>query len=374
MPRPTKDPPTEVLSAAAKLLRVLTPSTVGMMSIIANNPGIQSQDEIAEAVGRSQSSISDYQKELEGATPPLAMRRGQSFALTDTGEELIDLISSITASLGCDLSSVDWTDEADKDTVDTHLTPLHDSRSILPLCILDSLSERSDIDGHNDTASAVWIDDLMHDLEIRQADSDELENLTMNQIRRMIRLRFVDTELARFEDSKITLLEKGILHAWLLDGLTHFLKQQTEIEAATTDTKKSSSPPTTEQSANSDERPHRDVTSNSDEQQEVSQLSRVDEQQLSIRAGDEDQPRFVPVYWLRSSESEGGDPELILPSTIAAEDLVNRAQQLAYEHGPDAEFRVDLMIQDGTDIYPITSETNAPPSPDALIQSDDRSE
>lgn len=371
MPQPATNRPTHVLSAAASLLRILTPSALGMLLAIHNNTRPkQTQSEMASAVGRSQSTVSDYLTDIAESDPPLAVSRSQRFEVTETGEKIIDLISNVTAQLGCDLSTVDWTDETDKEQVGELLTPLHDSRSVIPLFVLDSLSERS---SPHDTPSPVWIDDILHDVENRRAESD-VGAISMSKIRRTIRLRFVDTDTARFDDNQVTLTEKGVLHARLLDEFTQFLEEELEIESPARETDEDSSrPKLSERPSNfdatrsdQDDSSHQAVLGDLD-QQNAPQRSH-DSEQRSVPNPEEmqEQPGLIPVYRLRSERAD--DPELILPFTMTIEDLLVIARQLGDEYNLSAQLDLDWMIQTDSGLYPATpTDTSPQSSPRDLI-------
>ncbi len=229
MPHPnTTDRPTPVIVATGEILRTLTPPVLASL-LVTYDSTTEDQAEIAAAIGRTQSTVSSYIRSLASLPAPLVAKRGSRYIVTDAGESIIGLISGMMDRLGRDLHAVEWQKEADKEAVAAMLTPLHDSRSTLPFFLLDSLYERSDLDGLIGTPQPVWIDDVVSDIDTRQQERGE--SATTKQVRQAVQ-RFNETGVLSFDGSQIELTEKGQEHARLFHEITQLLLEQDEINVS----------------------------------------------------------------------------------------------------------------------------------------------
>lgn len=350
------DRPTHLLVAAGKLLQALNPSKLGLLFVVYED-NIQTQQELSDAVGRSQATISTYLQRLETLSPPLVGKQGKHYTVTNTGEKVISLISGIARREGPDLQTIDWTDETDRKSVATFFTPLHDSQVMRPFFVLASLYERSDINGPIGTPQPVRFDDIVRDVGRRQDDIDE--NATTKQIRRTVKRRFDDTGTAHFEEGHVTLTDKGHLHAWILNELIQFLKKREEIDGDETEDAATEDAETSENVVNTT------LTPPSDSSRQTNVPSGVPQQlvpegnhgsgQLS-----ETGPTVIPVYSLRSTNVSDSDeldsfPLLPLTETMTLEELTTHANQLADKYGDDATLVLEWMIQTESGLYPLSA-------------------
>lgn len=353
-----RDRPTRMLVAAGKILQALNSSKLGLLLVVYKND-IQTQEELSDMLGRSQATISTYLQRLETLSPPLVGKQGKSYAVTNTGEKVISLINSVARREGPDLQTIDWTDKADRNSVDTFLTPLHDSQIMRPFFVLESLYDRSDINGLIGTPQSVRFDDIVRDVGKRQDDIDE--NATTKQIRRTVKRRFDNTGTVRFKEGQVTLTKKGHLHAWILNELIQFLKKREEIDEDETESVTTEDDETTKNVVDIDT----NHTSPSDSSWRTDVPSSVPQQLVpGGRHGSgqlsNERPTIIPVYFLQptnASNNEELDSFPILPLTemMTLEELTTRANQLANKYDDDAKLVLDWMLQTESGLYPLSS-------------------
>lgn len=347
-----------MLVAAGKILQALNSSKLGLLLVVYRDD-IQTQEELSDVLGRSQATISTYLQRLETLSPPLVGKQGKYYTVTNTGEKVSSFINSMARREGSDLQTIDWTDEADRNSVDTFLTPLHDSQVMRPFFVLESLYNRSDINGLIGTPQSVRFDDIVRDVRRRQDDIDE--NATTKQIRRTVKRRFDDTGTVRFEEGQVTLTKKGHLHAWILNELIQFLKKREEIDEDETGEVAAEDDETTEDLVDID--PNR--MSPRDSSRRTNVPSSVPQQLDPDGHHDSDQPSnekptAIPVYSVRptnASNNEELDSVPVLPLTemMTLEELTTRANQLANKYDDDTKLVLDWMLQTESGLYPLSS-------------------
>jgi DNA-binding MarR family transcriptional regulator len=358
-----KKRPTSTLITASNVLQALNPSRLGLLVVIYDND-IQAQEEIANLIGRPQSTVSTYLQSLGSLTPSLAGKQGKYYTVTNTGKQIISLVNDMARRCDCKLRSIDWADETDRETVDALLTPLHDSQVIRPYLVLDSLYERSRVDGPIGTPQPVNFDDIVRDVESRQDDLEQ--NITTEEIRRTVKLRFNNTDAVRFEEGTVTLLHKGHQQAWLWNELIQYLKKQDRVSsrenegAAITDTVsddrnldrfRNSTPISSRESEQADSS-YSSSTHTASEKRHIDKRFTVEQKSVS------DQPSIIPVYSLHSStEADKGDSSSILPltETMTIEELADEINQLATEYGEETELILEWMVQTDSGLYPLAS-------------------
>lgn len=342
-----RERPTSVLVAAANLLQALSPSKLGLLLAI-YDADLHTQKELSDRIGRTQSTISTYLQSLSTLSPPLAAK-GKHYIVTNTGEKVIGLVNDMARRCDLELRSVDWTEKSERQTVDVLLTPLHDSQIMRPIFILDSLYERSDIDGPIGSPQPVRFTDIVHDVEQRQ---DEIgKSTTTEEIRRTVKQRFDDTDTVRFEEGSITLTHKGHQHAWLLNKLVQYLKNANDVDSGDdevihTETTKRLDNITTTTSRGTN-------SSHSIPQDIEAEISQSDVSSIGRQEDDVFQASIVPVYVLQRQQ----DPSPVLPLTekMSIKELTARANQLAEEYGGEMELVLRWMVQTESGLYPLSS-------------------
>jgi hypothetical protein len=367
MPQPSHtDRPTHVIVIASKILRTLHPSPLGTLIAVYNGDGL-TQKEISDIVGRSQPAVSTYFQSFESLPAPLTVKQGQRNTVTNTGEKIIALVRGMSTELNFDFASIDWSDETDRTAVSSLLSPLHDSRSTEPFFLLDSLYDRSDLDSSLGIPQPVWIDDVIHDVEVRHHESGG--STTLKQIRQTVK-RFTDAGALTFEEDQLTLEEKGQEQAKLLTKLVQFLIKQDDIDIDQTDT--TDRQDSTESNAESlggvdavrsdvadslRQSPALDGIANQQHGHGFSGARRSsDVDRLSVQ----EQPTVVLTYCLQSPDESGTDkkspshplPVLLLTSLTASE-LASRAEQVVQGYGEDTRLVPYWALQTETDLYPL---------------------
>jgi hypothetical protein len=360
------DRPTHVIVIASKILRTLHPSPLGSLIAVCDGDGL-TQREISDIVGRSQPAVSNYFQTFESLPVPLTVKQGQRNTITDTGEKVIALIRRMSTQLKFDLTSIDWSDEADRTTVSSLLSPLHDSRSTEPFFLLDSLYARSNLDSSLGIPQPVWFDDVIHDVEARHHESGG--STTLKQIRQTAK-RFTDTGALTFEENQLTLEEKGQEQAKLLTKLVQFLTKQDEIDIDQNDN--TDREDTTEPSAESlggvdavrsdlDDNPHQSTALGGiANQQHGHGFSGARQSSDAERLSVQERPTVVLTYCLHPTDESSIDeklhsqpPPVLLLTTLTASELAGRAEQVVQEYGEDTRLVPYWALQTDTDLYPL---------------------
>lgn len=363
-----KNRPTSILVTGANILQALSPSRVGLLLVIYDND-TQTQKEISDAIGRTQSTVSTYLQSLGSLTPPLAARQGKYYAATKTGKKVVGLINDLARRCDCKLRSINWTDETERKDLETILTPLHDSQIMRPYLILDSLSTRSGIDGPIGTPQPVSFDDIVRDVESRYNNMGK--STTTEEIRRTVKLRFNDTGAVRFNEGEVILGDKGHQHACLWDELLQYLQKQEEMdsgeETAITDTETTtgdfddfvttSSTPSGSSS--------RTTIPSSASQQIVLGRPHSDKQFTTEQRDTSERPNVIPVYTLHpttETDREWSDSSPIIPLSerMTIEELTASVNQLATEYNEETELVLEWMVQTDSGLYPLSSNDSSP--------------
>lgn len=223
MSRTSRDWSTPVLALSGQMLRTVTPHTFGSLVLVSNGTAT-TQTEIARAIDRDQSTVSTYFQSLsiENADLTLVERPNQYYTVTETGEEVIDLVTDLS---GIDVATIDWGSTADKEQIGTLLAPLHKSRSVTPFFVLNSLRIRSSIAGLDGDLRPVSIDNVVHDVENRVQEMGE--TISKKQIDQIVE-RFDAQNAIRIDDGEdqLALTQKGQTNATLLHRLAKIVDRQ----------------------------------------------------------------------------------------------------------------------------------------------------
>lgn len=363
------DRPTDVIVIAGEILRTLHPSLFRALCVVYDDDTL-TQAEVAEIVSRTPPTVSSYFKSLEkGLQVPLTVKRGQRNTVTDTGEKVIGLVRRMCSNLDLDLTSINWEDEADRAEVSKRLSPLHDSRSSEPFFILDSLYDRSDLDGLLGKPQPVWFDDVVSDVKNRQQERDK--STTLSQVRDKVK-RFDDADALTFDGTQITLDKQGQEQARLVTELVQFLKERDDIDIESSEniehTDSSESPNNgNEVLSDVDDSSHRSHTLGGIAQQRQGQGflgARRTSGSLSVQ----EKPTVVLTYCLHStsematSEESRVQPQSVLQlTTLTASELADRAEQVVQEYGGDTKLVPYWALQTETGLYPL-SPAGIPPA------------
>jgi predicted transcriptional regulator len=349
-----KERPTDVLIEVGEILRTLNPSLLGALKVASQDETL-TQSEIADIIGRSNPTVSTYFQSLQSFS--LTAKRSQRNIVTDTGAKVVGLIESMFSQLGRSLDTIDWKDEADVEYISEKLSPLHDSRSMGPFFLLDSLYERSDIHGHVGTRQPVWVDEAISDVKLREEDRGESTSTRL--VRETIR-RFDDTGVISFDGTKLELTDKGHQQAWLVNELAQYLKTEEEetgnnVRGHTETAMEGLNDYITGQSSSSNE--SRSPLALDDATQIMAQSdSGVREPFAAEQLVDQEKPIVIAGYCLRSVDEnrENQDRLPMLPITeMTVEDLINQATQLRDAFDEEAKLVPYWFLQTESELYPL---------------------
>lgn len=355
------DRPTDVIVIAGEILRTLHPSLFGALSAVYEDETL-SQAEVADIVGRTPPTVSSYFQSLEnGLQVPLTVKRGQRNTVTDTGEKVISLVRRMSSNLDLDLTSIDWSDETDRAAISKRLSPLHDSRSTEPFFILDSLYDRSDLDGLLGKPQPVWLDDVVSDVKGRQQERDK--STTLPQVRDKIK-RFDDAGALTFDGTQITLGEQGQEQARLVTKLVQFLKERDDIDTESSENvehKDSSESADNGGAVHSevDDSFHRSHARGGIAQQRQGQ-GFLGARRTSGALSVQENPAVVLTYCLHptsdmapAEESHVQPPSVLQLTTLTASELADRVEQIIQEYGGDAKLVPYWALQTEMGLYPL---------------------
>lgn len=355
------DRPTDVLRDTGEILRTLSPSRLGLLFVISNTDA-NTQTDIADAIGRSQSTISQYCQRLTTIEYPLIAKRGKRYVITDTGKEVLSLVDDMTDQLN--LQSVEWCSKTDKKAIETILSPLHESQIAEPFFILESLYNRSYTGGHSRDPQSVWIDDIIDDVKSRQRDAKD----TTKQVQQIVK-RFDNASAVTFDGSQLMFTEKGEKNAQLLIELTHFLMKREGIDTdSDKHTESRISTPSTESPVNgsADRSGLDDLSSQTHDVDSIAQQRQPQRFLGSRRSSIVNQssiqgsPTVVLTYCLRrtseadrSEESHSQPIPVLLLTALTASELAARAEQIIREHGEDTQLIPYWTLQTSNGLSPL---------------------
>jgi hypothetical protein len=366
---PTKDYSTPVLFVAAKILRTVTPDTLASLILVYSGT-TTSQKEVADVINRDQSTVSTYFQSLtlEGAPVSLVVKPGLRYTVTDMGEDVIGFIHEMASHLGVELDTIDWGSASDKDQIGVKLlSPLHESRSVAPFFLLNSLGKRS-IEARDDTSQPVWIDEVVHDVDIRL---QELDKTTSKKQIHQIAERFADKDAISFNGTQLTLEKKGKEQAYLLAQLAEEIDKQNLVESAEDEGSPAAATDQTETALGGPNALDTDTTDVDHDtqkidtpagirQQIVPQQSQGDElSSSSAQPSVQEGMTVMTVYCVRSGDETESVEESVLDSpvlpltAITAGELIEKGRQIVQEYGEDAELVPYRMVQMNSKLYPL---------------------
>lgn len=341
-----RERPTDILIKVGEILRTLNPSLLGALKVASEDETL-TQAEIADIIGRSSPTISTYFQSLQSVS--LTAKRSQRNIVTDTGSKVVDLVGNMLSQLDRSLDTIDWKDEADIEYLSEKLSPLHDSRSMGPFFLLDSLYERSDIHGHVGTPQPVWVDEAISDVKTREEDRDEKTSTRL--VRETIR-RFDDTGVISFDGTQLKLTDKGHQQALLVNELAQYLKE--DEEEYENDARGHTE--TAMEGLNdyiSGQTQSRNVIRSSPSLDDTMQGDYGDRLPLGA---DQEMPFVIAGYCLHPVDQNGDDHDhhpILSVTEMTVEDLINRATQLRNEYDEEAKLVPYWLLQTESGLYPL---------------------
>lgn len=329
--------PTQLIVEAGEILQNLTPPRIATL-LFGSADEIDTQAEIADIIGCSPSTISTYYQKLEDLPLSLAAKERTHYSVTESGEDVLDLLDEMLDHLNVDLTTLDWDDDASEQIGDC-LAPLHGSRNAVPFFVLHSLGTRSTvgdrIDRHG-TPQSVRIKDIVADVNSRQQDRGE--TATRKQIRWMLG-RFEDFGGLEFDGKEaVKLIDQGQEQAVLLENLLQLLEDD--------------SADSSEETTSSQTQQNRAVKSKSLTDY-TQQFNRRDVSDHSGRSQGKSQlPTVVPAYCLSSAGDEDSQPVLPIPPTTTVEDLTEHITRLAKLDG-DTSLELHWAVRIESGLLPV---------------------
>ena len=349
---------------ASEILRTVNPPTIATLLFLADDE-VYTQNEIADRIGYSRSTVSQSQQSLETLPLSLATKQGSRYKITSAGETILGYYIGMARQLNLDLDTVDWQSDETHEQAKTVLTPLYDSRSTMPFFVLESVGARAVGDQINRLATPqrVSIEDIIQDVTTRQRERDE--RVTSKQIRQVVR-RFDDKDTVEFNGDYIVLKEKGQEHAYLLEQVVQLIEDQASTardESEESGATISETPPQADtSSADQTEIDGRNCRSENIANQIQPHGFHGKRASVDDRQETDEHKRAIPVYCLRpdvdermsSTSSSEKRPTPAVPFTaLTVGELIERAQQLAQEYDMDTQLEPHWMIRAESELYPI---------------------
>lgn len=346
--------PTPVLVEAGEVLRELTPPTLASLLFLDKNDSCKQQD-IADAIGYSRSSVSTYLQSLAELPLPLATRPAQRYKITSAGEKVINHVDGIFDRFDIDLYSVDWQSTDDYEEAAFLLTPLYGSRSTVTFFVLDSIGTQSAVGERIDLfgkPQSISIETVIQDVTARQQERGK--RATSKQIRQSV-WRFEDNDAIEFDGDRINLIKKGHEHAYLLHHVAQLLEEpeedSDEDEAITRDS--------TETTAIRSDTSDADQPMSSGRTQNTGNIAQQSHQQgyfgrresVTDQADGQEGCPVVPAYCLQSTN---GTEIAILPITeLTTGEMAGRSRKLMQEYGDDARLIPYWAIHREDELHPV---------------------
>jgi DNA-binding MarR family transcriptional regulator len=304
------------LVTAGEMMQKLTPIRLATLSYLSNND-IETQNEIADALGVSPTTVTTHLQLLSDLPRPLTIRK-RRYEITSDGDAVIKLYDSMFRRLDDDFDIDDLTDEAGRETVGDHLAPIHETRSIAPFLVLYSVGHHStDEEIPDDLASGATahLERVLDD--VKDWEEDRGKTASRKQVRRILQ-RFEEFDVVEFAGDWITILGKGEEHIRLLEEVLHLL------EGA--DSGESEPPSAVSQQVTADQVTRSD-TGGTGESPMPSQSEQRDED-----AADSPLPAIVPAYRVVTDDKS---PAMVLPltSTTNVEDMSEQIEYVRQEYG-----------------------------------------
>jgi hypothetical protein len=228
-----RDWPTPVLVATSEVLRTITPTTFALL-VLADSSAVTTQTEIADAINRDQSTVSDgFQSltiETADADIPLVEKSGYHYEITGMGEQVREFATDTLRQLGINPDMIDWRSESDKDKIGSHLSPLYGSKSVEPFFLLDSLATRSEIEGNRDDSQSVDSKSVTEDVKKRLQKIGE--TTSKRQLWQLLN-RLVEEGAITSADGRLALTKKGRRHADLINQVAEAVNKRSEANQNT---------------------------------------------------------------------------------------------------------------------------------------------
>ncbi len=207
------------------ILKSLNPTSVAIL-LFTLDETVDTQTEMAERLDYTTAPVSISFKMLSELPLPL-VENNREYQITAIGEATVNLIDKYLLELDIDLCDVDWSDESDKEEIDTALRPLHNSRSMIPFHVLNAFRK-----GIGPSDSNISIDDVLS--YVQSVRSETGEGITRRQIKHAL-TRFEDENSIIIDGDTVSITKKGAEQTSLMDMMLDFL-YSSEDHLSTPDT------------------------------------------------------------------------------------------------------------------------------------------
>ena len=313
------------LVTAGEMMQKLTPIRLATLSYLSNND-IETQTEIADALGVSPTTITTHLQLLSDLPHPLTIRK-RRYEITSDGDAVVELYDSMFRRLDEDFDVDDLLNEDGREKVGEHLSPIHETRSIAPFLVLYSVGQHSTDEETPDNLASGATTQLKRVLDdVKGWEEERGKTASRKQVRRILQ-RFEEFGVVDFAGDWITLLEKGEEHIWLLEGVFHLLGED--------DFDDSETPSAASQQATGD-RLTRSDTGGTGETGGSPMPSQSGQRNEDV--ADSALPAIVPAYRVisadedKESRSQSSAPVLPLTSTTV-EDIADQIERIGQKHG-----------------------------------------
>ncbi|WP_152420335.1 winged helix-turn-helix domain-containing protein [Halococcus thailandensis] len=321
------------LVTAGEMMQKLTPIRLATLSYLSGND-IDTQNEIADALGVSPTTITTHLQLLSDFPRPLTVRK-RRYEITSDGDAVIELYNSMLQRFGEGLDIDDLSDADKREKIGEHLSPIHETRSIAPFLVLYSLGQYSadnEVSGNSTSDTAIQLKRILDD--VKRWEEERGKTASRKQVRRILQ-RFEEFDVVNLAGDRITLLEKGKEHIRLLESVLELLERGDVNEAETLST--ASQQTTGEQLTRSDtggveESP---MPSQREQRNETQGVRRNESQKELQKEGVSDSalPAIVPAYRVVADDSQSSTPILPLTSTTRVEDIADEIERIGQEYG-----------------------------------------
>lgn len=322
------------LVTAGEMMQKLTPIRLATLSYLSSND-IDTQNEIADALGVSPTTITTHLQLLSDFPRPLTVRK-RRYEITSAGDAMIELYSSMLRRFGEGLDIDDLSDADKREEIGEYLSPIHETRSIAPFLVLYSLGQYSADSGAPDNSASDTTIQLRRVLDdVKRWEEERGKTANRKQVRRILQ-RFEEFDVVDLAGDRITLLEKGKEHMRLLENVLELLERGVVNEDETLST--ASQQTTGDQLTRSDtggieESP---MPSQGDQRNETQGVHRNESQREPQKEGVSDSalPAIVPAYRVVVDDDlQSSAPVLPLTSTTRVEDIADEIERIGQEYG-----------------------------------------
>ena len=318
------------LVTAGEIMQKLTPIRLATLSYLSNND-IETQNEMADILGISSTSITTHLQLLADLPRPLTIRK-RRYETTPDGDAMITLYSSMLRRFDDDFDVDDLSDENGREKVGEYLSPIHETRSIAPFLVLYSVGQHSTDDETPDNFASDATTQLKRVLDdVKVWEEERGKTASRKQLRRILK-RFDKFDVVDLAGDWITLLEKGEEHMRLLEGVLELV----EAEPTSTPTQQATADRLTRTDTGGVSEPP--MSSQKEHRKEANRNRRKREQQIES-VNDSALPAIVPAYRVVADDevddprSQSSAPVLPLTSTTRVEDIADEIERIGQEYG-----------------------------------------